>query len=367
MVFIQGRDALVSHGRPQVIREWIEMASYRAIMLTAKGDPSVLSEVELPMIEPGPGEVRISVRATGAGGTDVIMRRGFYPYAPKIPFVPGYEVVGNIEALGSGDTGGLRVGQRVAALIVHGGYAEKLVRPASDFVPVPEGVDDATATALILNYVTAWQAIHRAAKVKAGDAVLVTGANGGVGSAMLELLRLAGAQVFGAASTRYDDLIRSLGATPIESRAEPVDVGVRRFAPDGVDVAIDNLGGKFVAQAIRATRRGGSVIGIGFSATGGNLGGFLRTIATLFLLAPLTGRRPQFFGITQLYRKNPEPFHHDLSELFALSRDGRIKPRIAARLPLLAARQAAEMIERGGTEGKIVHLASVSESGGSSM
>jgi NADPH:quinone reductase len=337
-----------------------DMATYSAVMLTAKGDPSVLHRVELPLVEPGPGEVRIAVRATGAGGTDVLMRRGFYPYAPKIPFVPGYEVVGDVEVLGSGDTAGLKVGQRVAALIVHGGYAEKLVRPASEFVPVPEGIDDATAVALILNYVTAWQAIHRAAKVTASDVVLVTGANGGVGSAMIEILRLAGARTFGAASARHHDLVRSLGAIPIESRASRIDEEIRRVVPPGVDIAIDNLGGSFVGQSVRATRRGGLVVGIGFSATGGSVGGFVRSLAALFLLAPLAGRKSTFFGITQLYRKDPRPFREDLPKLFALARDERIKPRIAKRLPLLAAREAAEMIERGGSEGKIVHLASLS-------
>ena len=110
---------------------------------------------------------------------------------PKIPFVPGYEVVGDVEALGPGVTT-LKLGQRVAGLMIHGGYAEKLIRAATEFVPVPDSIDDATAVALILNYTTAWQAIHRIAKVKTGDTVLVTGANGGVGSAMLELLQSTG-------------------------------------------------------------------------------------------------------------------------------------------------------------------------------
>jgi len=334
------------------------MATYRAVMLTGKGDPDVLREVTLPVPEPGPGEVRLAVRATGAGGTDIIMRRGFYPYAPKIPFVPGYEVVGDVEALGPGVTD-LKIGQRVAGLMIHGGYAEKLVRSATEFVPVPDGVDDATAVALILNYATAYQAIHRIAKVKAGDTVLITGANGGVGTAMLELLRPVGARAFGAAAARHHDLVRSLGATPVESRAEPVDTAMRRILPVGVDVTIDNLGGRFAGQSIRATRRGGTVLGIGFSATGGKVSGFLGTLATLYLVAPLNGRRARFFGITQLYKKDPKPFREDLAKLFELAKQGAISPRIAIRLPLLAARRAAEMMEKGGFEGKIVHLASL--------
>ena len=99
------------------------------------------------------------------------------------------------------------------------------------------------------------------------------------------------------------------------------------------------------------------MIGIGFAATGGRVGGFLQSLATLYALAPLTGRKATFFGITQLYRKDPKPFREDLPKLFALAGKGTIKPRIAARMPLLAAREAAEMIEKGGFAGKIVHLA----------
>src|SRR5665213_3078499 len=211
------------------------MATYGAVMLTGRGGPEMLREVELPLAEPGPGEVRIAVRATGAGATDILMRRGFYPYAPRKPFVPGYEVVGMVEALGPGVTTPA-LGERVAALVIHGGYAEKLIRPADQFVPIPDGVDDATAVALIINYVTAWQAVRRIAKVKPGDSVLVTGATGGVGTAMLEVLRLEKTRTFAAASQPRHDAVRALGATPIYSRSGAIDAEVRRLVPGGVDV-----------------------------------------------------------------------------------------------------------------------------------
>jgi NADPH2:quinone reductase len=338
------------------------MTTYRAVMLTKKGGPEVLQPVELPLVDPGPGEVRIAVRATGAGGTDVIMRRGTYPYAPPIPFVPGYEVVGDVEALGPGVTG-LRAGQRVAALLVHGGYAEKVVRPAAEFVPVPDGVDDAHAVALILNYVTAYQALHRTAAVQAGQHVLVTGANGGVGTAALELCRLAGVHALGAASAKHHAAVRALGATPVEGRAAPVDQGVLAVRPEGVDIALDGLGGPYVAQCIRATRRGGAVVAYGFSgATRNGQPSNLATLSgvlSLFVGGPLRGRKGKFYGITRLYRKDPKPFLEDLPKLFDLAAAGKLSPAIAARLPLLAAREANEMLERGGIEGKIVHLASL--------
>jgi NADPH:quinone reductase-like Zn-dependent oxidoreductase len=328
-------------------------------MLTRRGGPEVLESVELPLAEPRPNEVRVAVRATGAGGTDILMRRGRYAFAPPIPFVPGYEVVGDIEAVGPG-VSGLNVGQRVAALVGHGGYAEKIVRSASEFVPVPDGLDDGEVVALILNYVTAYQAIHRVARMQSGQTALVTGASGGVGTAALELLRVAGVRALGAASAARHRLVRDLGATPVESRDAPIHEGVRAVVSQGVDASFDALGGRFVRECIRATRWGGIVVGYGFSGTWNNhrpnMLAFLRGFATLFVGAPLAGRHGKFYGITALYRRDPRPFREDLPKLFTLLGERKIRPPIAARLPLLAAREANEMLERGGVEGKIVHI-----------
>ncbi len=166
-------------------------ATYRAVMLTKKGGTEVLQIVELPILPPGPGQLRVRVCAAGVGASDLMMLAGKYRYAPKIPFVPGYEVAGVVEAIGAGVTG-FEVGQRVAALTVYGGFAELLIREAEHFLPIPDGVSDRDAAAVILNYVTAWQMIHRVAKVRSGQTALVTGAAGGVGTAALQLLRLAG-------------------------------------------------------------------------------------------------------------------------------------------------------------------------------
>ena len=157
-------------------------STYRAVVLKSKGGIEALELRDLPLEPPGAGQVRVKVRASGVGFTDIIMRRGYYPYAPKFPFTPGYEVVGDVEALGAGVTS-LKPGQRVAALTVHGGYGEYLTRGAEEFIPVPEGLDDAEVTALILNYVTAYQMIHRFAHIQPGQKALVTGAGGGVGTA----------------------------------------------------------------------------------------------------------------------------------------------------------------------------------------
>ena len=143
-------------------------ATYRAVMLTKKGGPEVLEVVDLPVENPGPGQLRIRVRAAGVGATDLNMLGGNYMFAPKIPFVPGYEVAGVVDAVGPGVTS-FEAGQRVAALTVHGAFAELMVREAEHFLPIPDGVTDRDAAAVILNYVTAWQMIHRVAKVQSGS------------------------------------------------------------------------------------------------------------------------------------------------------------------------------------------------------
>ncbi len=331
------------------------MSSYRAVVLESRGGLDRLVVKELPMVVPGPGEVRIRVRATGAGSTDVTMRTGYYPFRPPFPFSPGYEVVGEVDVLGDGVTS-LTVGQRVCALVVHGGQAEYLVREAEHFVPVPEDLDDADVVALILNYVTAYQMIHRTAAMKRGESALVTGANGGVGTAALELLRELGVRAVGAASKSHFDLVRALGGEPIESRAAPIAEQTKALVPAGVDASFDGLGGAGTTACIDATRRGGIVVGYGFMTAKSTLGA-LPGFFSLFVTGRLRGRRGAFYGITGLYRKDKTPFKEDLPKLFELLRAGKIAPRIATKLGLLEGRRAQEMLESGGIQGKIVMLA----------
>jgi NADPH2:quinone reductase len=246
------------------------------------------------------------------------------------------------------------VGERVAALTVWGGFAEYAEREAEHFLPVPDAVSDADAAAVILNDVTAWQMIHRSAKVAAGEGTaLVTGAAGGVGSAALQLLRLAGVRTIGAASAAKHDRVRALGATPIDSRSGRLAERVRALVPGGVDYAFDGIGGPLVGQWLGALRRGGTLVGYGFMAAKGRLA-TARTFANIFLGSRLRGRRGTFYGITLLYRRNPVPFREDLPKVFALLADRKIDPLIAHRFPLLEARAALELLATGSVEGKIV-------------
>jgi NADPH:quinone reductase len=280
------------------------------------------------------------------------MLAGDYMFAPKIPFVGGYEIAGVVEAVGA-DVTGFRVGQRVAALTVHGGFAERLVRGAEHFVPIPDEVGDVEAVAVILNYVTAWQMIHRVAKVRTGQTALVTGAGGGVGTALLQLLRLAGIKTYGAASAGKHGLIAALGATPVDYRRGPIDRLIHAEEPAGVDLVFDAIGGANIGPCLRAARRGGMVVGYGFMAVDGTLAK-TRMFWDLFVGARLRVRRGTFYGITLLYRKDAKPFHEDLQKIFALVARKQVSPVIAATFPLLEARRAIELLATGSVEGKIV-------------
>jgi NADPH:quinone reductase-like Zn-dependent oxidoreductase len=321
-------------------------------MLTRKGGPEVLQVIELPLQAPGPGELRVRVRAAGVGATDLMMLKGNYPFAPKIPFAPGYEVAGIVDAIGAGVTG-FEVGQRVAALTVYGSFAQILVRGAEHFIPVPDGVSDRDAAAVILNYGTAWQMLHRVAKVQPGQAALVTGAAGGVGTAALQLLRLAGVKAYGAASAAKHGTLRALGAIPIDYRQGRLDRLVRTLEPAGVDFAFDAVGGANIGPCIGALRPGGLVVGFGFMGAAGVLPK-VAMFANLFIGARLRGRRGDFYGISALYRKNPQPLREDLLKIFALLAEKKIDPLVARTFSLLEARQAIELLAAGSVEGKIV-------------
>jgi NADPH:quinone reductase len=326
--------------------------SYRAVMLTKKGGPEFLQIVELPMEAPGPGQLRVRVSAAGVGATDVIMLGGGYPFAPKIPFVPGYEVAGTVDAIGAG-VAGFELGQRVAALTVYGSFAEFMVREAEHFLPVPKEVSDRDAAAVILNYGTAWQMIHRVAKVRAGQTALVTGAAGGVGTAALQLLRLAGVKTYGAASEKKHPILRSLGAIPIDYRSGRLDRLIRALEHEGVDYAFDAVGGANIGPCIGALRRGGLVVGFGFIGAAGILPK-VAMFFNLFVGARLRGRRGDFYGISALYRKDPEPLREDLPKIFALLAEKKIDPLISRTFGLLDARKAIELVAAGSVEGKIV-------------
>jgi NADPH2:quinone reductase len=203
------------------------------VVITAQGGPEVLKLVEDDLPIPGPGQVRVRNLASGVAYADVLMRHGLYPKTPPFPFAPGYDIVGEIDALGEGAQD-LAIGQHVAALTMIGGYAQFTVVPAAHLVPVPANLDPAEAVSLVLNYVTAYQMLHRATQLRQGQSFLVHGAAGGVGTAALQLGKIAVLKMFGTASKAKHPLVSSLGATPIDYRSENFVDRIGQLAPGGV-------------------------------------------------------------------------------------------------------------------------------------
>ena len=182
---------------------------------------------------------------------------------------------------------------------------------------------------------------------------LVTGASGGVGTAALQLLKLAGVKTYGAASLKKHSVVRSLGATPIDYKQGPIDQLVRVFEPEGVDYAFDAAGGANIGKCMRALRPGGIVVGFGFMGAPGILPK-ITMFANLFIGARLRGRRGDFYGISALYKKNPRPLREDLPKILALLAEKKIDPLVTQTFPLLSARQALELLAAGSVKGKIV-------------
>src|SRR5438034_7405723 len=229
------------------------------------GGPEVLKVVEGDVPQPGQGEVRVRVLAAGVSFTDAQLRAGTYLGVPKPPFTPGYDLVGVVEELGPGCTR-LRVGDRVAALTVWGADAERVCVPEKYAVEVPEELDPAEVVSLVLPYMTAYQLLHRVARVKSGETGLVHGAAGRVGTAVLELGALAGLGLYGTASARDRAAVERLGAVAIDYRNEDFLARVRQLPGNGVDVVLDGIGGAMSVRSFRALRSGGRLVVFGYSS-----------------------------------------------------------------------------------------------------
>ncbi len=327
------------------------------VIITGKGGPEVLKMVEEELPNPGAAEVRVKVFAAGVAFADVLMRRGLYPGQPPFPFVPGYDVVGEIDAVGESVTD-FRAGQRVAALLMTGGYSQFTIVPEADLVPVPDGLDPAEAVSLVLNYVTAYQMLHRVAELRSGQSMLVHSAAGGVGTAALQFGKIIGLTMFGAASKPKHELVSGLGAVPIDYRTENFADRIRHLAPGGLDCVLDPIGGPQWWTSYGCLRRGGSLVCYGVQAAVSKRQLAAGAGFALFGLMKLIpdGKQAVWYNVTKLRNQHPAWFREDLSKLFALLADRQIQPVIGAKFPLKNAALANAMLEKGQTSGKIVLL-----------
>ncbi|NIM92212.1 MAG: zinc-binding dehydrogenase [Anaerolineales bacterium] len=326
---------------------------YKSVTVTERGGPEVLQVIENDLRVPSSGDVRIKTLAACVTLPDVESRYGNTPFAPKVPFVPGYAIVGVVDELGEGVTHAA-VGDRVAALTVYGGYAEYIFLDQRELIPISANLDPAAAVTLILNYLVAYQTLHRSAKVKAGEKVLIIGASGGIGTAFLQLGKLADLIMFGIASKSKHHILIEHGATPIDYHMQDFVEVIRQAESDGIDAVFDGIGGDYIERGFSVLRDGGRYVGY---ANPLSLSGVFRMLAQIiiFNIVP-NGKSARPYG-TGAVRFNRRPYMEDWATLFTLLEEGKINPIIYKKFPILEAAQANALLESGQVVGNIVLLA----------
>jgi len=295
------------------------------IVLRGVGEPESLEIRTRALPDPQPGQALVRVEATGVSFAEQQMRRGKYYDQPPFPFVPGYDLVGVVEA--TGNAGAPAVGQRVAALTKIGGWADRVLLDADDLVPVPRDLDPVAAETVVVNGITAWRMLHRSARVRAGQTIVV------------------------------------LRAIPIDYRSENVAARVRELAPDGVAAVFDHVGGPGIVDSWRMLARGGTLVSYGTASTRDQPGNPRRPV--LALVARLTawnllpnGRKATFFNLWAGRRLRPARYRaqlrHDLDQVLDLVAQGAITPQVARRFALTDAAAALRYAESGGITGKVI-------------
>ena len=329
------------------------------VVLPGRVEPDGFQVRRRALPPPADGQVLVEMEATGISFAEHAMRIGRYPGQPKFPFVPGYDLVGIVTAAGPGVDDTL-VGRRVAAMTKTGGWATHALLEAADVVPVPAGLDPGEVETLVVSGLTAYQMLHRRARVRAGQTILIHGANGGVGTTLTQLARHAGARVIGTASPRHHEALRALGVLPIDYRDPDLTTRVRDLAPAGVDAVFDHIGGKSIARSWSLLAKGGTLVSYAMlKDTGPMVPAFLALLGQLAWLNTLpNGRRAGFFDVWAGKTLHPDRFRahlrEDLATVFALLADGTLHPQIAARLPLTQIQQAVELAESHTIIGKVL-------------
>jgi len=327
----------------------------RVVRVRHFGDADGLEVVDVLLPTAGPGEVRVRVLASSLNYTDVLIRRHLYPQtaAHRPPFVLGYDLIGEIDQLGEGVTD-FQLGDRVADMTVVGSNATYRTLRADHLARVPAGLDAAEAATLILSWMTAYQLLHRAAQVRRGQRVLVHGAAGAVGQALLVLGRQAGLELWGTARGAHAALIHEFGATPIDYQREDFT----RVRPDGFDVVFDGVGEDGYRRSFAALSRGGLLCAYGYMAgvqARRSLFSILAWIARLYLWRWLPGgKRARFYSINVMRVRHPAWFREDLERLFALLATHAIQPRVAERISFDEVAEGHRRLEAGGLDGKLV-------------
>ena len=328
---------------------------YHRYVATEKGGPEVLKWQEF---EPGPpqhGEVAVKVEASGVLLADVLWQLGITPVGPKHPFTPGYDVVGVIEAVGP-NISELEKGQRVAAMIQYGGYTEYAILPADKVVQVPDGVDSESAAAATTSYLTAYMLIHKEGNLQAGDVLLVHGAAGGTGSALVELAAHMGVAVYGTASESKHDLIHEKGGIPIDYRSVDFEEVVSAAEPDGVDMVVDPIGGEVTKRSLKLLKRGGTLVSTAMiqSMRGNGTPIPLQLMNLALWNFSHPSKRAYFWDVAAAAKKNSDEYRQALGNIFEMLDRGELRPAIHQVMPLREAPRAQQMLMNFCATGKVI-------------
>jgi len=312
----------------------------------------VLQVIERELRAPRPDEIRVRVQAASVSLVDVQARQGRGPFQQKASFVPGYAVVGQVDASGD-EVAGFAPGDRVAVLTEINGYAEYVYVRRNPILRIPELVDAAAAVTLVLNYLVAYQVLHRRSRVQAGDRVLIVGAGGGIGTALCELGQLAGLVMYGVDSAAKHHVLTRYGVIPIDLRTDDLAAAVRRAEPNGFDAVFDGVGGDYVDTALSALRPGGVLVEYANPLSKRGLLRLLARKAALRLAGG--GRRLKLYG-TNTWRYDRRPLLQDWRALFTMLAEDQISPVVARTFPLNEAAAANALLEGGTVIGNLVLL-----------
>jgi synaptic vesicle membrane protein VAT-1 len=339
----------------------------RALVVGRYGPAKNLEMRQQPDPQPKAGEVLVRVKCVGVNFADLLQRMGLYPNGPKPPFVPGMEVSGVVERVTEGpaapDAEVFKVGEAVVALVPFGGYAEWVAVQARHVYRVPAGMSFEDAAAIPSNYLTAYYSMFTVGNLQQGDRILVHGAAGGVGIAAVQLARQRGLVVFGTAGPAKQEFLRKIRVDhPIDyEKSDFVEV-VRKFAPDGIEMVMDPVGGKSFARSYKCLGPTGRLVVYGFSAAAGGHGkrNWLRGLTALIQTPrfhPLRLMRDNIsvsgvnLGVLQTH---PALVRRELNEIFRMYGAGEIKPVIAKKFMLEQGADAHQFIHERKNIGKVL-------------
>jgi NADPH:quinone reductase-like Zn-dependent oxidoreductase len=331
-------------------------ANSRQIRVVAYGGPEVMQLHSFDPGEPAPGEALVRIHFAGISRGDVYHRRGIIPGAAKPPYVPGYAFSGVVEAVGLG-VKSLPPGQTVVAIVRSGAYSERIRIPADRLVAAPAGIDLAAAAAAALNYFVALQMLERIARVRAGQTILVHGASGGTGVALLQLAQIEGISAWGTSSKAKFQIVERYGGRPIDYKSQRFEDVIRQSQP-GVDAVFDSIG--HFRRSYSILRKGGAMVAYGLSDSlrNGKPDRWLATKAFVggILLPKLLpdGKRTDFYSAFNLDKSEPQAYAQDLGKVLELLVQGKIDPLVMRTFPLDQAKEAETLLESGNVTGTLV-------------